>query len=533
MAHEYDAIVIGAGHNGLVCGAYLAKAGLKVVVLERREVVGGACVTEEVWPGYKVSTASYVNSLLQPQIIADLELERYGFEMYPFDFLFHPFPDGRYLVLWDSAKKACEEIAKFSKRDAEAFPDFQQFRKEAAAFLRELMWVTPPNPTSGRLRDVRSLLALGWKFKKFGRKAFRFIDLMTESISAFLDRWFESDHVKTALAWSGSVGTFAGPRTPGTAYVLLHHATGGGQRGAQGGWGFVRGGMGTISRAIAQSAERHGATIRTRAEIERILVRDGRAVGVALKDGEEIRGKFVVSNADPKRTFLRMLGADELDPEFVKEVRNLKTFSTAFKMNLAVEEPPRYTAFDPKVIGAPYPAYIHIAPSIAYLEKAYDDAKYGRPSDRPFISPLLPTSADPALAPPGRHIVNIFGGHAPYSLEGTTWEAERDKFADRVIDTLAEYAPNVKHTILHRQLLLPPDLEEIFGMTHGHIFHAELSLEQLFFMRPVPGYADYRSPIRGLYMCGSATHPGGGVMGVPGYNAAREILIDWRRGRLR
>lgn len=533
MEREYDAIVIGAGHNGLVCAAYLAKAGLKVIALERREVIGGACVTEELWPGYQVSTAAYVNSLLQPQIIEDLELRSYGFEMLPFDHLFHPFPDGRYLVVWDDVKKTCEEIARFSKRDAAAFPDFQQFRQAAAAFVRDIMWMTPPNPVSRRWRDLRDLLSLGLKLHRMGGKAFRFMDLMTESISAFLDRWFESDHVKTALAWSGSVGTFAGPKTPGTAYVLLHHSTGGGQRGAQGGWGFVRGGMGTISRAIARAAEKFGATIRTGAPIERILVRNGRAVGVVLESGEEIRGKSVASNADPKRTFLRLVGPEALDGEFVREVKSLKTFSTAFKMNLAMEEAPRYTAFDPRVVGSPYPCYVHIAPSIAYLEKAFDDARYGRPSAEPFISPLVPTMADDTLAPRGKHIVNIFGGHAPYSLAGADWSTERERFADRVIEVLAQYAPGVKQAIIHRQVLVPPDLETRFGLTEGHIFHAELSLEQLFFKRPVGGYADYRTPIRGLYLCGSGVHPGGGVMGVPGHNAARELLRDRRSGKLR
>ncbi len=532
MSRKYDAVVIGGGHNGLVCGAYLARAGLSVVILERRDILGGACVTEELWPGYHISTASYVNSLLQPQIIEDLELRRYGFEMLPFDHLFHPFPDGRYLVIWDDTRKTCEEIAKFSRQDAEAFPDFQEFRRQAAAFVRELMWMTPPNPIQPRLRDLNALLTLGLRLRRMGRKAFRFMDLMTESISAFLDRWFESDHVKTALAWSGSVGTFAGPKTPGTAYVLLHHSTGGGQRGAQGGWGFVRGGMGTITRAIAQAALKHGATIRTSAEVERILLKDGRAVGAVLTSGEEIRAKCVVSNADPKRTFLRLVGPEHLEAEFVREVKNLKTFSTAFKMNLALDEAPRYTAFDPDVIGTCYPCYIHIAPSIAYLEKAYDDAKYGRWSEEPFISPLVPTMADDTLAPKGKHIMNIFGGHAPYRLGQGDWCTEREKFADRVIDVLEQYAPNVKDAIIHRQVLVPPDLEARFGLTDGHIFHAELSLEQLFFMRPVPGYADYRTPIHGLYLCGAGTHPGGGVMGVPGHNASRELLRDWRRGKL-
>jgi len=524
MAQPVDAVVVGAGHNGLVCAAYLARAGLRVTVLERRSVIGGACVTEEVWPGYRVSTASYVMSLLQPRIIRELELRKHGFEVLPTDHLFVPFPDGRYFVYWDDLKKTCREIARFSRKDAETYPAFDAFLREAAAFVRELLWVTPPNPASRRAADIKAMVALLWRFRRLGGRLFRFADLMTESISDFLDRYFESAELKAVLAYYGSIGTFAGPRTPGTAYVLLHHLMG--EHEGAGGWGFVRGGMGAISEAIARAARRHGATIRTEAEVERILVRHGRVAGVVLRSGEEVPARVVVSNADPKRTFLGLVDARELPGEFVEEVRRYKTYSTAFKINLALEEPPRYPAFDAAAIGTRYPTYVHIGPSVEYLERAYDDAKYGRPSRRPFLSAVVPTIQDPDLAPPGRHILNIFGGHAPYTLREGTWETERDRFADTVIATLAEYAPNLPGAVVHRQVLMPPDLEQVFALPQGHIFHGELSLDQLFFFRPVPGYANYRSPVRGLYQCGSATHPGGGVMGVSGYNAAREILQD-------
>lgn len=527
MGHDYDAIVIGAGHNGLICAAYLAKADLKVVVLERRAVIGGACATEEVWPGYRVSTAAYVMSLLQPRIIKELELRKFGFEVLPTDNLFVPFPDGRYFVFWDNLKKTCAEIAKFSKKDAEAYPAFDAFLHDAAKFVRELLWVTPPNPVSRRPTDVKEIIGLLWRARKLGGKFFRFVDLMTESISDYLDRYFESDELKAVLAYYGSIGTFAGPKTPGTAYVLLHHLMG--EHEGAGGWGFIRGGMGAISQAIARSGERYGVTVRTDAEIAQIRVRGGRASGVALRSGEEIPARIVVSNVDPKRTFLGMVDARELPSEFVEEVRAYKTYSTAFKINLALEEPPRYTAFDRQRIGTQYPTYVHIGPSVEYLERAYDEAKYGRPSSRPFLSPVLPTIMDPDLAPKGKHILNIFGGHAPYTLKGSTWDAERERFADTVIDTLAEYAPNPTGAVIHRQILMPPDLESVFGLPQGHIFHGELSLDQLFCLRPVAGYANYRSPIKGLYQCGSATHPGGGVMGVSGYNAAREILKDSKR----
>ncbi len=527
MAESYDAIVIGAGHNGLVCAAYLARAGLRTVVLERRGVLGGACVTEEVWPGYRVSTASYVMSLLQPKIIRELELGKFGFEVLPTDHLFVPFPDGRYFVYWNDAKKTCAEIAKFSRKDAETYPVFEAFLHDAAKFVRELLWKTPPNPASRRPSDIKEMIGLLWQFRKLGDKLFRFVELMTESISDFLDRYFESDHLKAVLAYYGSIGTFAGPRTPGTAYVLLHHLMG--EHEGAGGWGFIRGGMGGISQAIARSAERHGARVRADADVARITVRDGKAAGVVLASGEEIAARIVVSNADPRRTFLGMLGEDELPSGFVDEVKTYKTYSTAFKINLALDEAPRYTAFDGKAIGTAYPTYVHIGPSVEYLERAYDDAKYGRPSARPFLSPVVPTIVDPDLAPKGKHILNIFGGHAPYTLRGATWDQERERFADTVVDTLAEYAPNLKGAVLHRQILMPPDLEAVFGLPHGHIFHGELSADQLFFFRPVPGYANYRSPVRGLYQCGSATHPGGGVMGVSGHNAAREILKDARK----
>ncbi len=494
-------------------------------MLERRHIVGGACVTEEVWPGYQVSTASYVMSMMQKQILAELELSEYGWEVLPTEALFVPFPDGSSFTLWEDIEKTVAEVAKFSKKDAEMYPVFDEFLSEAARFVRELLWVTPPNPTSRSLRDLKELISIGNKFRRLGNKLFRFADLMTMSISDFLDMYFESDRVKAVKAYYGSIGTFLGPRSPGTAYVLLHHLMG--DLGGAGGWGFMRGGMGAVTQAIAASAEQHGATIRTQAEVAQILVENGRTTGVALQSGEEIGSKVVVSNADPKTTFIKLMDAEQFPSEFMEEIRNYRTFSTAFKINLALEEPPRYTAFDPALMGFDYPTYVHIGPSMAYLEKAYDDAKYGRPSEKPFFTPCLPTWVDPDLAPPGKHILNLFGGHAPYELQDTSWDEERDKFADRVIDTLAEYAPNVKDVIIDRQVLVPPDMERIFGLWEGHIFHGELTLDQLFFMRPVPGYADYRSPIKGLYQCGSGTHPGGGVMGMGGHNAAREVLKDW------
>jgi phytoene dehydrogenase-like protein len=524
MGESYDAIVVGGGHNGLVCSAYLARAGLKVCVLERRPILGGAAVTEEVWPGYRVSVCSYVMSLLQPRIIRDLELVKHGFEVLPANNLFIPFPDGRYLVFWDDVKKTCAEIAKYSKRDAEAYPLFDAHLQDAAKVVRALLWETPPNPASRKWKDMKEMAGLLWRFRNIGGRLFRFVDLMTQSVSDYLDRWFESPEIKAVLAYYSSIGTFLGPKSPGTAYVLLHHVMG--EHEGAGGWGFIRGGMGAISQAIAGSAREKGVVTRTGAEIDRIVVRDGRAAGVRLISGEAIEARLVASNANAKATFLGMVEAQHLPPEFIAEVKAYRTVSSAFKINLAVEEPPRYTAFDKGKIGVDYPTYVHIGPSVDYLEKAYDEAKYGKPSRRPFITPVVPTIVDPALAPRGKHIVNLFGGHAPYYLREGSWETERGKLFDAVVETLGEYAPNFKNSIIHKQVLTPPDLEALIGLPHGHIFHGELTLDQLFFMRPAPGYADYRSPIPGLYQCGSSAHPGGGVMGVPGYNAAREILKD-------
>lgn len=526
-ADRYDAIVVGAGHNGLVCGAMLARAGMRTLILERRQMVGGACVTEEVWPGYHVSTTSYVLSMFHGKIIKELNLKSFGFELIPTDNLFVPFEDGRYMVLFDDIRQTCEEIAKFSRKDAERFPEYEDFLQKAAGFVREVMWKTPP--VSLTPKSAAEAGAVLWKIKKLGKDAFRFVDLMTMSVADFLDRWFESDQLKATLGYYGSIGTFKGPKTPGSAYVLLHHLMG--EHEGAGGWGFVRGGMGGLAEALAKCARRHGATIRTDAEIARVSIRGGRAVGVELTNGDTYRAATVVSNADPKTTYLRLLGREHLPPDVVEEIESFNTYSTAFKINFSLDHLPEYTAFDKEKLG-PYPSYVHIGPTIEYLERAYDDAKYGRPSARPWVTPVVPTLADPSLAPEGKHILNAFGGHAPYELADGEWDDEkREAFADTLVNTIAEFAPGIADAIIDRQILMPPDLERIYGLPQGHIFHGELSLDQLYLMRPVPGYADYRTPVKGVYLCGSGTHPGGGVFGVPGYNAAGRVLGDWKARR--
>jgi phytoene dehydrogenase-like protein len=527
--NQYDAIVVGGGHNGLVCATYLARAGLRTLVVERRPIVGGACVTEEVWPGFRVSTASYVLSMFPDRIVKDLKLARFGFELIPTDNLFVPFEDGRYMILWDDVGKTAGEIARFSSRDAQRYPEYSAFLNDAASFARYAMWRTPPVSVTPRALAETSRLA--WRFKKMGRGIPRFIDLLTQSVADFLDQWFESDQVKATLAYYGSIGSFKGPRTPGSAYVLLHHLMG--EHEGAGGWGFVRGGMGGVTQALAKAAEHEGATVKTDAEVERVVLEAGRAVGVSLTNGDVYSAPVVVSNADPKTTYLTLVGRKHLDADVAAEVESYRTFSTAFKLNLALDALPDYTAFQKERAGFPYPTYVHIGPSIEYLERAYDDAKYGRWSARPMLSPVVPTVADPSLAPEGKHILNIFGHHAPYHLAVGSWEGERDAFVSSVIDTLGEFAPNIKDAIIDQQVLIPPDLERIYGLPQGHIFHGELALDQIFMLRPIPGHADYRAPIKGLYLCGSGQHPGGGVSGVPGHNAAREILRDLRSVRVR
>ncbi len=525
---NYDAIVIGAGHNGLVCGTRLARAGLHTLILERRPIVGGACVTEELWRGYHVSTTSYVLSMFPGKIVDEFGLKRFGFELIPTDNLFVPFEDGTAMIQWNDMHETCKEIAKFSEHDASAYPEYSAFLSRAAGFVRDILW--DPAPSRLTPRAARDAGWFAWRMKKMGRDAFRFVDLMTMSAYDFLARYFESDKLIAALGYMGSIGNFMGPKTPGSAYVLLHHNLS--EHSGAGGWGFVRGGMGGLTQALRRCAEQNGATVLTDSEIARVEIGNGRATGVTLTSGDTYTADQVVSNADPKTTYLGLVGRDNLNAEVVEEVEDYSTFSTAFKINMTLDALPEYTAWD-KSFG-PAPAYVHIGPSVSYLEKAYDDAKYGRPSEWPWTSPVIPTMHDDTLAPKGKHIMTAFGGHAPYSLADGEWtEKKKEEFADRVVEAIERFAPGISSRIRHRQILMPPDLERIYGLPQGHIFHGELSLNQMYVLRPIPGYADYRTPIKNLYMCGSGTHPGGGVFGVPGYNAAGEMLRDRKAGRLK
>jgi phytoene dehydrogenase-like protein len=519
---KYDAIVIGGGHNGLTAAAYLARAGRKVVVLERRHVLGGAAVTEEVFPGFKFSVCSYVVSLLRPEIIRDLDLPRHGLEILPLDGTFTPMPNGDYLWRVNDHARTRREIARHSKLDAEAYDEYGKAMVEMARFVKPILNMTPPDPASLNPRDLMKLLFLGRRFRALtDLDRYNQLQLMTMSAVDFLDQWFETDVLKATMSASGIIGTFLGVRSPGTAYVLLHHYMGE-IDGAFRSWGFARGGTGAISNAIASAAREAGVEIRTEAPVARISVRAGKADGVVLANGDDLQAKMVLSSVDPNLTFLRFIERKELPDDFVEEVQRYKYRGSSGKVNLALDALPEFRSLPgdgPHLRGA-----ISISPSVDYMERAYDQAKYGEFSRRPYIDMVIPTLTDPSVAPPGKHVLSCFVQYAPYHLASGRWDDRREEFGDTVIDTIAEHAPNIRDIILHRQVLTPLDIEREFGLTEGNIFQGELSLEQLFFARPVPGWAQYTTPVRNLWMCGSATHPGGGIMGAPGRNAALKIL---------
>ena len=530
MPERYDAVIIGGGHNGLVSAAYLARAGLKTLVLERRHVLGGAAVTEEVFPGFRFSVFSYVVSLLRPEIIRELNLPAHGLDILPLDGTFTPLrkgdgpPGGDYLWRVNDHGRTIRELRRWSKNDAEAYEEYGQLMVDMARFIKPILSIVPPDPASN---DPRPLLPLGGLARSFQKLTERqqavFVQLMTMSASDFLDQWFETDPLKATMAASGIIGTYQGVKSPGTAYVLLHHYMGE-IDGAFRAWGIPKGGTGGISNAIGAAARAHGAEIKTEAPVLEVIVRNGRAAGVALESGDEILADSVLSSLDSRRTFLDLLPSGSLDAEFEQEVRRFKFRGSSGKVNIALDSLPSFSSLPGA--GEHLRGAISISPSVDEMEQAYDDAKYGRWSSRPYIDIVIPTLVDPGMAPPGKHVMSCFVQYAPYHLDPELgpWDDQREAFGDAVVARIAEFAPDLPSKILHRQVMTPLDIERTTGLTEGNIFQGELSLEQLFFSRPVPGWARFRTPVKDLWLCGSATHPGGGIMGANGRIAALELL---------
>ena len=523
---RYDAIIVGGGHNGLVAAAYLARAGRKTLVLERRPMVGGAAVTEEVYPGFKFSVFSYVVSLLRPEIIRELDLPSHGLQILPLESTVTPLDNGDYLGSWADPDEYHRELERHSPRDAEASHEFGRLMHHMARAVKPILGMIPPDPASLAPSDLKGMLALGTHMRGLGAERFHALHkLMTMSSADYLDEWFEFDPLKATKSASGIIGTFMGPRSPGSAYVLLHHYMGE-IDGAFRAWGFQKGGTGAISESIASAVRAFGATIRTDASVERVIVKNGQTTGVALSTGEEIAASTVISGLDPRRTFLELVDKKELPDDLVEGVERYKFRGSSGKVNLALSGLPQFTCLercDQSMRIRAARGAVSISPNLEYLERAYDDAKYGEFSRHPYMDIVIPSMIDPGMAPPGKHVMSIFVQYAPYSLNGGWTDAKREAFGDAVVKTLAKYAPNIESLILHRQVLTPFDIERITGLSEGNIFQGELALHQLFFLRPAPRWAKYRTPIKGYWQCGAGTHPGGGIMGASGRLAALEI----------
>jgi phytoene dehydrogenase-like protein len=524
----YDAIIVGAGHNGLVAAAYLAKTGKKVLVVERRTKIGGIAVTEEIFAGFKYSTCAHLAASFASEIGADLDLKNHGFELLPLDpVIFAPSLDGLPLIIPRDPAKAAAEIARHSPADGAKYQAFSALAKNLSGFLRTLYAMPLPDKANPGSFNPAELVKIAWKFHRLGEKEmYEFLRILPMSSADWLNEWFESDFLKAALAASGMLGSFVGPRQQGTAFNLLHHQLGE-SSGALRTAGLLRGGIGRLTESLANAARRFGAEIRTNSEVLKIITRSGAATGVALANSEEITAPRIVSSADVKSTFLNLVEPTYLDPHFLLQVRNIRARGTVAKINLALDRLPKFRNSDDAT--AALGGIIHIGPTIDYLERAADDAKYGRFSRRPFLEITIPSIADPSLAPADKHVMSVWMQSAPYHLRDSDWQQQCDALADTVIETIEEYAPGFKASILHRQILTPLDLETEYGLGEGHFYHAEMALDQIFFMRPVPGWARYRTPIANLFLCGSGTPPGGGITGLPGYYAAKEILRDWPR----
>ena len=522
---RYDAVIVGAGHNGLVNACYLQRAGLNVLVVEKNDWIGGAAVSRELTPGFTYSNCSYVCSLFRSEIMRDLELPKHGLQVIAYEGGAVFTRDGDYLASYRDHHAHRREFARFSKRDAEAYERYSRDVTRQCRFIQPLLLRQAADPTSFKPSDISELLYLIKKFGDLGsREMAHSLRFWTMSISEFLDEYFETDVIKAMYSISGIIGTALGPMSPGTAYVLLHHYMGD-VDGSVGAWGYARGGMGSITKALASSFKASGGTIMTNAGVDKILVSNGRAVGVVLENGDELRAKTVVSNADVKRTFLKLVEQKELPNEFVHSVEKFKIRGSSGKVNIALDSLPEFPAL-PKGSTC-IKGDLHFTDSVERMERAYDDWKDGRWSADPFLDMMIPTAMDPTMTSPGKHFMSVFVQYCPPKVEGNDWtDADRDAFGETVISQIADYSPGFRDRIVHMEVRTPRELEAEVGLTEGNIFQGELTFDQLLFNRPVPGYAQYRSPINGLYMCGSSTHPGGGVMGAPGRNAAKRILAD-------
>jgi len=523
MPTSLDVLVLGAGHNGLVCGAYLAKAGLKTLVLERRAMIGGASSTEEFAPGFRASSFSFIMGHLHPKVVSELELKRHGLEYVLVDSVINPTEDNDCIVFSGDPAKNIAQIARFSQKDAENYPRFFEHLSSTIAVMRQLQLETPVDPTRTDWRSMWKTARFAWRYRHYSKEFRHLIEALSMSAYDYVSRWFETDIVKAKLMYWATIGNGNGPYSPGTAFYLVAHLIG------QSGMCFARGGMGRIADAVAASGSIHGMQVRCNAAVQEILTDNGRAVGVRLTTGEEIRARIVVSNLNAKVTFGDLLPPSKLPADFVERIASYRARGKSFKILCAVDRLPQYNAFSPEKTGVEYPAYAHIGPTPEYLERAFDEAKYGWYSSRPFLSPIVPTWYDKELAPPGRHVVSLYGGVTPYELKGASWDQERGNLIKAAFDVMDRFAPGFSSSVLHAKSYLPHDIESELGMPGGNTLHGEMTLDQMFFMRPAPGYADYRSPIRALYQCGASNHPGGAVSGVPGHNAAREILLDWRQ----
>ena len=530
----YDAVVIGAGHNGLTAAAYLARAGLSTLVLERREIVGGCCVTEEIAPGCRVSTTSYIASMLRPEVISELKLADHGLRMIPCDPAIQvPFPDGHVVPWWADRERARQEFSKISAKDADRFVQVDDQLKKLARYLQPFFLEPPPKINPSSLQGWKDIFHAGRRFRGISNAEIsQLISFLTGSLGEFLDQNYESEKMKTMFLANNVYGKHGGPYQPGTAIGLLFHLLSGGEHELQGFYGHVMGGMGSITQALAAAGKKLGVEIRTSASVAHIDVGDGRARSVVLEDGTDLRARIVLSNADPKRTFLTLVDAKELPEDFLFAVRGIKMQGPCAKVNMVLAEEPNFTGTPPHATPLERTFYT-LVPSLEFAERCYDIAKFGEIPEELWVDCVVSSNADDSLAPAGKHILTCFVQYVPYHLRHGNWDEQRELLGDRVVKKIAEYAPKVAGSILARQVLTPLDLERIYGLTEGNIFHGDLRLEQLFFMRPVPGWSQYRTPIEGLYLCGAGAHPGGGVTGAPGRNAAHQALRDWKKGRLR